>query len=189
MDVSADGEAAPSMATTKRRSVVAIGGTTVAIDRARVQARESEQARERRSVDFEDISLRQENAWGERACRWNYPPKKHRRPILFRGVSGNHPTFKGGVYSGNRFPPPFSGHIGTKRCLARGEPRSQLTVCRMPIALAAACFLRWRMKRLRRPLIGHQRRRTPRKFQGTPRESHVDPATEEESSVCAAYSA
>ena len=119
----------------------------------------------------------------------HYPPKKHRRPILFRGVSGNHPTFKGGVYSGNRFPPPFSGHIGTKRCLARGEPRSQLTVCRMPIALAAACFLRWRMKRLRRPLIGHQRRRTPRKFQGTPRESHVDPATEEESSVCAAYSA
>ena len=119
----------------------------------------------------------------------HYPPKKHRRPILFRGVSGNHPTFKGGVYSGNRFPPPFSGHIGTKRCLARGEPRSQLTVCRMPIALAAACFLRWRMKHLRRPLIGHRRRRTPKKFQGTPRESHVDPVTEEESSVCAAYSA
>ena len=61
----------------------------------------------------------------------HYPPKKHRRPILFRGVSGNHPTFRGGVYSGNnrnRFPPPFSGHIGTKLCLARGEPRSQLTV-------------------------------------------------------------
>ena len=37
----------------------------------------------------------------------HYPPRKHRRPILFRGVSGNHPTFKGGVYSGNRFPPPL----------------------------------------------------------------------------------
>eukprot|EP00964_Phaeocystis_antarctica_P068276 scaffold41364_cov67-Phaeocystis_antarctica.AAC.2 len=36
------------MATTKRWSAVTMVGTTVAIDRARVQARDSEQARERR---------------------------------------------------------------------------------------------------------------------------------------------
>ena len=42
----------------------------------------------------------------------HYPPRKHRRPILFRGVSGNQPTSRGGVVSGhnkNRFFPPFPG--------------------------------------------------------------------------------
>ena len=58
MDVSADGEAAPSMATTKRWSAVTMVGTTVAIDRARVQARDSEQARERRrSVTALDMRI------------------------------------------------------------------------------------------------------------------------------------
>ena len=42
----------------------------------------------------------------------HYPPKKHRRPILFRGVSGNHPTFRGGCTAEIieiGFPPPFPG--------------------------------------------------------------------------------
>ena len=32
-----------------------------------------------------------------------YPSRKHRRPILFRGVSGNHPTSRG-VESGHKIP-------------------------------------------------------------------------------------
>ena len=46
----------------------------------------------------------------------HYPPRKHRRPILFRRVSGNQPTSRGGVVSGhnkNRVFAPFSGHTGT----------------------------------------------------------------------------
>ena len=37
----------------------------------------------------------------------HYPPRKHRRPILFRGVSGNHPTFRGGedIIEIGGFPP------------------------------------------------------------------------------------
>ena len=48
----------------------------------------------------------------------HYPPRKHRRPILFRGVSGNQPTFRGGGVDSenkiNRFFF-FSGHTGTNQ--------------------------------------------------------------------------
>ena len=54
LDVSAEGEAAPSMATAKRCSAAMVVGTAVDIESARVQARESEQASEEHS--FLDIS-------------------------------------------------------------------------------------------------------------------------------------